>query len=321
MTVRVPGRLLGTSALCLLFVLLWSSGFIGAKAGLDYAGTFTVLFWRYLLVVAVLAALVTVSRQWQRLPGHELRRHAAVGALAHAVWLAAVLGAIDLGLSAGLAAFITALQPILTGALSARMTGEPVARREWAGLLLGLLAVAVVIGDSVSVGASLVAHLLPFVAVVGITAASLIDRGSNVRTETPTPLLLVTFWHCVASLVVLAPLAVGLEGLQATWTGDLVFAVVWLALVVSLAAYGLMFLLLRKLPAPRVASLTYLSPPVTMVMAWLVFDETLTLAGVVGLAIAAIAVWLTLSAHRKGAAVAAEKDRRPYNTEPADGRI
>lgn len=288
----------GVPVLCALFVVLWSSGFVGAKFGLEYAGTFTILFWRYLLVTAVLALVVTLMGKWQRIAPRDLGRYMIVGALAHAGWLAAVLGAIDLGLSAGLAAFITALQPIMTGALSARMTGERVTGREWAGLVLGLLAVAVVIGDGIALGGSLVAYALPFLAVVSITIASLLDRGATVENENAAPLLLVTFWHCAASFLVLAPLAVGIEGLQADWNGELLFAVAWLALVVSLAAYGLMFVLLRLLPAARVASLTYLSPPVTMVMAWLVFGETLTLASIIGLGIAAAAVALTLTARR-----------------------
>ena len=88
--------------------------------------------------------------------------------------------------------------------------------------------------------------------------------------------MLVTILHCGASLLVLAPLAVGIEGLRAEWNGNLIFAIVWLAVVVFLAAYGLLFVLLRRMSAPRVASLTYPSPPVTMLMAWLVFGERLT---------------------------------------------
>ena len=240
----MSASLIGIPALCALFVVLWSSGFAGAKYGLDYAGTFTILFWRYLLVATVLA---------------------------HAGWLAAVLGAIDLGLSAGLAAFITALQPIMTG-------------------------------DGIALGGSPVAYALPFLAVVSITIASLTDRGATVEDEKRSgkvaPLLLITFWHCAASFLALAPLAIGIKGLEADWNGSLVFAIAWLAFVVSLAAYGLMFVLLRRMSAARVASLTYLSPPVTMVMAWLVFGETLTLAGLAGLAVAAIAVGLTLTARR-----------------------
>ncbi|WP_349371419.1 DMT family transporter [Salinarimonas sp.] len=285
-------RLASLPVLCGAFVVLWSSGFVGAKYGLGHSGAFTLLFWRYVLVAAVLAGLVTLMGQWRRLPPRVLARHAVVGVLAHAGWLAAVLGAIDLGLSAGLAAFITALQPMMTGALSARMTGEPVTRREWSGLVLGLIAVAVVIGDGISLGGAPLAYALPFLAVAAITVATLIDRSANLGEQPPAPLMLVTFWHCVASLLVLAPLAIGLEGLAAEVTAGFVFSVVWLALVVSLAAFGLMFVLLRRISASRVASLTYLSPPVTMVMAWLVFGETVTVAGVVGLVVAALAVWL-----------------------------
>ncbi|WP_299748343.1 EamA family transporter [uncultured Tateyamaria sp.] len=294
----MSARLMGISVLCTLFVVLWSSGFVGAKFGLDYAGTFTILFWRYLLVVLILGVLVSILRQWQRMPRRVVARHMVVGALAHAGWLAAVLGAIDLGLSAGLAAFITALQPIMTGALSARMTGERVATREWLGLCLGLVAVAIVIGDGIALGGAFLAYALPFLAVISITIASLVDRSATVSNENEAPLVLVTFLHCLASLLVLAPLAVGVEGLQAEWNGNLVFAIVWLAVVVSLAAYGLMFVLLRQMPAPRVASLTYLSPPVTMVMAWMLFGETLTLSGVIGLGVAALSVGLTLSTKR-----------------------
>jgi drug/metabolite transporter (DMT)-like permease len=185
------------------------------------------------------------------------------------------------------------LQPILTSALSARMTGERVSGKEWAGLGLGLVDVALVIGDGIALGGAVVAHLLPFLAVIAITIASLIDRSGTLKEEKSVSIPLVTFLHCLASFLVLAPLAVGLEGLEANWNGSLVFAIVWLAIVVSLAAYGLMFVLLRRLPASQVASLTYLSPPVTMIMAWMVFDEVLSMLGIFGLGIAAVAVFLT----------------------------
>lgn len=290
---------LGTPILCGLFVLLWSSGFVGAKFGLGYSGTFTLLFWRYALVTLVLGVMVAIFRAWKKLPLSRFGRHALVGALVHAGWLSAVLGAIDLGLSAGIAAFITALQPIMTGALSTRITGERVSTREWAGLGLGLLAVALVIGKGVSLQGSWIAYLLPILAVVFISIGSLIDRRGEVRVKAEEssrdPILLVTFIHCLASLIVIAPMAFWIEGLKVNVTPGFVFSVVWLALVVSLAAYGLMFVLLRLLPAPRVASLTYLSPPVTMVLAWLIFQETLTITDIAGLIIAGIAVWMTLS--------------------------
>lgn len=272
---------------------------MGAKFGLGYSGTFTLLFWRYVLVTLVLGVMVMIFRAGKKLPINRLGRHALVGALAHAGWLSAVLGAIDLGLSAGIAAFITALQPLMTGALSARMTSERVTAREWTGLVLGLLAVALVIGRGASLQGSWIAYLLPMLAVAFISIGSLIDRraevSAKVEESSRDPILLVTFIHCLASLIVITPIAFWIEGFEANVTPGFVFSVAWLALVVSLAAYGLMFVLLRRLSAPRVASLTYLSPPVTMVLAWLIFQETLTVIDIVGLAIAGIAVWMTLS--------------------------
>ena len=149
-----------------------------------------------------------------------------------------------------------------------------------------------------------------------ISVASLVDRQTEIEARGSAsardPLLLVTFIHCAASLAVIAPLAFLIEGLTASVAPGFVFSVVWLALVVSLAAYGLMFVLLRRLPAPRVASLTYLSPPVTMVLAWLLFDERLAAADIAGLALAGVAVWATLSAGsttRSGGAERAEPAR------------
>lgn len=283
-----------TIALCVLFVLLWSSGFIGAKFGLGYAGTFTLLSLRYMLVTFVLFIAVCVMRAWQPLPMREIIRHACIGILAHAAWLSAVLGAIDLGISAGLAAFITALQPIMTGALSSSMTGEKVSARQWAGLGLGLLAVVVVVSDKVAIGGTLAAYALPFLAVVAISVASLIDRQTKLRIAEAPPVVLTIFIHCAASLLVLTPLAYGLEGFVATPSYGLVFSVVWLAIVVSLAAYGIMFILLRRMPAADVASLTYLAPPTTMLIAFVLFGESLSVIDLMGLAIASLAVWMTI---------------------------
>jgi drug/metabolite transporter (DMT)-like permease len=135
------------------------------------------------------------------------------------------------------------------------------------GLVAVAVAVAVVIGSDISLGGSVLAHVLPFLAFISIAIGSLIDRSATISDEKAAPILLITFFHCMASLLVLVPMAVGFEGLQAEWNGNLVFAVVWLALVVSFAAYGLMFVLLQKLSATKVARLTYLSLPVTMIMA------------------------------------------------------
>jgi len=258
----MKSRALATLLLSGLFVLLWSSGFIGAAYGLDYAGTFTLLFWRYLLVAIVLAVLCQMFRAWRRLRMREICRHAVIGILAHAVWLIAVLSA------------------------------------------LGLAAVAIVVADKVALGGSLPAYLLPFAAVLAISLAVVFDRrtraaalSESAMTETAAaepPILLTTLIHAAASLAVIAPLAWRIEGFAAQFGGPLLFAVIWLALVVSLGAYGLMFMLLRRMDATKVSSLTYLAPPVTIVIAYLVFGDALRAADLAALAVAAAAVLLVV---------------------------
>ncbi|MGR3984826.1 MAG: DMT family transporter [Gammaproteobacteria bacterium] len=300
----MKSRALATLLLSGLFVLLWSSGFIGAAYGLDYAGTFTLLFWRYLLVAIVLAVLCQMFRAWRRLRMREICRHAVIGILAHAVWLIAVLSALDLGVSAGIAAFITALQPMITAVLAVRLTTERITRGQWLGVALGLAAVAIVVADKVALGGSLPAYLLPFAAVLAISLAVVFDRrtraaalSESAMTETAAaepPILLTTLIHAAASLAVIAPLAWRIEGFAAQFGGPLLFAVIWLALVVSLGAYGLMFVLLRRMDATKVSSLTYLAPPVTIVIAYLVFGDALRAADLAALAVAAAAVLLVV---------------------------
>lgn len=281
-----------------LFVVLWSSGFIGAKYGLNDAGTFTLLWWRYVIVVVVLAALTTAFGHWRRMDLPTLCQHVVIGIMAHAVWLAAVLLAIDMDVAPGTAAFITALQPMITGLLAGILIEERLVWRQWLGVALGILSVAIVVADKARLGGSVIAHLLPFLAALAISLASVFDRRMrSARTQrAEAPILMTTSIHAGASLLALTPFAWVLEGFAADFTGRFVFALVWLALVVSLAAYGLMFLLLRNVEATKVSSLMYLSPPVTMVIAYATFGDVLTYGDIIGLAVAAIAVsMVTLS--------------------------
>lgn len=284
-----------TFTLSALFVVMWSSGFVGAEFGLGHAGTFTLLFWRYLLLAAILIGLTLAFRQWQRLPARAWVYHGTVGILAHAVWLIAVLLSLDLGVSPGVAAFVTGLQPMVTAVIASPFVGETTRPQQWLGVVLGLGSVALVVGDKVAMGGSLPAHLLPFVAVLAISVASVLDRRTRrQRTEPATepPVLMTTTIHALASLAFITPFAGAVEGFEASFGWELAFAVVWLAVVVSLAAYGLMFVLLRRMEATKVSSLMYLSPPVTMVFAYLLFGDRLAAMDLAGLALAAVAVTL-----------------------------
>lgn len=296
----MPLQTLPVLPLILAFVLLWNSGFIGAEYGLPYAQTFTLFFWRYLALTMLLLAVLLMRRRSLRLPPRQAAMVGVIGILAHGVWLSCVLLAIARGVPAGIVALIVALQPLTTGALSGVLTGEATSRIQWLGLLLGFAGVMVAVvarlqGDDVS----LVGYLLPFGSVVAITLASLVRRRQVLAGNT-LPLDRDLFWQSLATMLALAIPAVLLEGLETEWTLPLGATLVWLVLAVSLAAYGLMWILIERLDATRVASLFYFGPPVTMVMAWLAFGDQILLTDLLGFAVvlAGVAV-VHLSARKK----------------------
>ena len=284
---------------CLIFIVLWSSGWIGSKYGQGYAGAFTLLAYRYMIVVLVLLVFVSLSKAWRSLPRSQLGLHVCVGVLSHAIFLGAGNSAFALGVSAGLVAFIAALQPLMTATLSPTIAGERISFRQWSGLALGFAAIMLVVSDRIALGGSALGYSLPFIAIVAISVASLIDRRISLANEAderaPTPLSLIALIHSSSALVVMVGGAVVFEGFEARWGGELVFSILWLAFVVSLGAYGMMFYMLRRISAVKVASLGYLSPPITMLIAYFVFGERLSTIDFLGLFFAGLAVWLVIS--------------------------
>jgi len=284
-----------TLGLALVFVLLWNSGFIGAEYGLPYAGPFTLLFWRYAVLAAVLLVYLGV-RGRARWPGAGPAAYAAfVGVAAHGVWLSCVLLALERGVPAGIVALVVALQPLLTGALSGRVVGERTRGYQWLGLALGFSGVVIVVGARLRLAGdgALFGYLIPFGSVVAITAASLVQRrletaGSAQR----LPVDVALFYQSLATALAAAVPALAAEQLATQWTPPFVATMLWLILAVSLGAYAVMWVLLARMDATRVASLFYLGPPVTMVMAWLAFGDTPRVSDVLGLAVAAIGVLL-----------------------------
>ncbi|MFW5681435.1 MAG: DMT family transporter [Phycisphaeraceae bacterium] len=300
----------GWLGLELLFVLLWNSGFIGAEYGLPFTGPYTLLLWRYLALSVLLGVWVlgraVASGRWSWPGGRAVGHTAVVGVLAHGVWLGCVLLAIDMEVPVGIIALVTALQPLLTGAFSGLVVGERTGARQWAGLVLGFCGVAIAVGARLSVDAETPAlgYLLPFGSVVGITVASLLQRrwtSRGVRTSMPLDTTLLI--QSVATAAALVWPAWWVEGFATDWTLPFVATMGWLIVAVSLGAYWSMWRLLATQDATRVASLFYLSPPVTMLMAWIAFGDQLIPTDVVGLVVAGVGVWLV---YRRVSGVRAE---------------
>ncbi|MBC7665834.1 MAG: DMT family transporter [Caulobacter sp.] len=275
----------------LLFVVLWSTGFIGAKLGLPDCGPLTLLTLRYVAVLLVMGAVALVTRApWPAAPAQWL--HIGVsGLLVHAVYLGGVFTAIRLGLPAGVTALVVGLQPVLTALGAGLFLRERVRAAQWAGLALGLVGVVLVVAHKVagSGGPAAAALLVPaVVALLGITAGTLYQKRFCPRFDLRTGSV-IQFLPC---LVVTALAAWRTETMAVHWTPAFAFALAWLVLVLSVGAVSLLNTLIRSGSAVNVASLFYLTPPTTALIAWAMFGETLTGLALAGMGLAVAGVWL-----------------------------
>jgi drug/metabolite transporter (DMT)-like permease len=269
-----------------LFVVLWSTGFIGAKFGLPYIEPVTFLALRFLFVTAALLMWVLLARSaW--LTRAQARDAAVIGILLHAVYLGGVYKAIDLGIEAGVSALIVGLQPVLTAFIARQFLGERLTPVQWAGIALGFMGVGLVVTRKLDAGVGDwrgVALCLGSLA--GISIASILQKtraaAHPVRSST-----LVQF---IAALVVLVPLSFAFETREVIWSGELIFTMAWLVLVMSLGALSLLLFLIRRGAASNVASLFFLVPPTTAVMAWGIFGEVLGPIEIAGIAVTTVGV-------------------------------
>jgi drug/metabolite transporter (DMT)-like permease len=271
-----------------VFVLLWASGFIGAKLGLGYAEPLTFLALRMITVVVLLAIIIAATRpKWPHV--HGLMHSAATGLMVHGLYLGGVFVAIENGLSAGLVALIVSLQPVLTSTVANRWLGERVVARQWCGLALGLAGVYLVLEAKIATGeATPLAWLAATVALVGITVGTLYQKrfGGGIDWR---PALCIQY---TAAGVLFSLGALAFETRVVHFTPQFLFALGWLVLVLSLGAVWLLYFLIRRAAATRVVSLFYLTPPVTAVMAWALFDEKLAPLALVGMAVCVAGVFL-----------------------------
>lgn len=284
------------AAMPLLFVVLWSTGFIGAKFGLPYAEPFTFLFIRFALTLALLIPLAHwLSGEWPR--GARLWGHIAVsGLLVHGAYLGGVFYGIYLGMPAGLASLLVGLQPLLTAGLAGPLLGERLGGRQWLGLVLGLVGVVLVLGGKLDPGEALFqgfgagALLAILVALLGISGGTLYQK----RHCTGMPLLSGTVVQYLAAGALLGLGALLFEERSVTWTPTFALTLGWLVLVLSISAILLLMALIKRGEASRVASLFYLVPPVTALQAWWLFGEALPPISLAGMAVAIAGVVLVV---------------------------
>jgi drug/metabolite transporter (DMT)-like permease len=279
------------AAMPAVFVLIWSTGFVVARYGMPYAPPMTFLAWRYALSVLAFALWIGWARPaWPRGRGQWL--HLGVtGVLMHAGYLGGVWAAVKAGIPAGTVALIVGLQPPLT-ALWVSYSGSEhrLGARRWLGLLLGLAGLALVVGRKFGLGEVTPFNLaLSLLALASITVGTLYQKrhvaACDVRSANVVQLL--------AALAVTAPLA-ALEAEPMLLHPELVGAMAWSVLVLTLGGSSLLYLLIQRGAATRVTSLMYLVPPCTAVLAWWLFDEALGPVVLAGIALTAIGVALVV---------------------------
>jgi len=273
-----------------VFVLLWSTGFIGAKFGLPYAEPFTFLLWRFVILTLLLSSVgLLMSAPWPSLK--EAGHTALIGLLVHGAYLGGVFAAISFGIPAGVAALIVGTQPILTALGAGPLLGEKVTARQWLGLLLGLGGVGLVCARKLNLeSADLQGIAACLIALVGITLGTLYQKRHGGAMDLRTGSAI----QFAASAILMAVIASMTETMEVQWTGEFIFALVWLVLVLSVGAISLLFILIKRGAASKVASLFYLVPPVTAFVAFFLFDETLGWLAIAGMCVAVVGVALVV---------------------------
>jgi drug/metabolite transporter (DMT)-like permease len=273
-----------------VFVFFWSTGFVAAKYGMPYAPPGRFLAWRFALVIVLLGVIVAIMRApWPATRAQAL--HLAVaGVLVQAAYLGGVFYAIDRGMSAGLAALLVGLQPVLTAIGAAVLLDERASARQWLGLALGLGGAALVLWNKISVtGLSGPAIAYAAIGLVGITAGTLYQKRYCGHFDLRTGALI----QFVAALACVAPFAL-VETRPVEWTAELVGAMLWLVVVLSLFTIALLAILIRRGAATKVASLFYLVPPTTALMGFALFGEQLSGLAMLGMALAVVGVALVV---------------------------
>jgi drug/metabolite transporter (DMT)-like permease len=279
------------AAMPAVFVFLWSTGFLGGKYGLPYAPPMTFLAIRFVCAAALLLVVsVAMQAPWPREPKFIL--HIAIaGLLVHATYIGGVFVAMSEGFSTGLVALVVGMQPLLTALLVGPLLSERVTRRQWTGLAIGFAGVALVVANKVA--ASSLAGIGPAVlALLGITFGTLYQK----RYCGPMDLRTGTVVQYTASALATGTLALLFDRGGVQWTGEFMFAVAWLVIVLSMGAVTLLFVMIRRGVASKVASLFYLTPPVTALLGYLLLGERLGAGELIGMAGVVGGVYLVVRA-------------------------
>lgn len=272
----------------ILFILTWASGFPITRLGLEYAEPFTILWIRSAIIVAAVGVYALVVRvPWPR--RGEIAHIAVVGIGLQCLYLGSMFVALGEGVSQGVAALIAGMQPLLTAAFVGVTLGEKVSRRQWAGFFLGFAGLAIVVSERMGVGlATREGFFFACLTPVFITAASLYQKKYCANSD----LRVVMIVQQSAAGFCNFCIAMAVETGEIGWGPEIVFVWIWLAVILTIGATNLYYLMLRFGAASRVSSLFYLTPPTAVLLGWVTYGETMGLIALGGFAVSVAGVFL-----------------------------
>lgn len=267
-----------------LFVLIWSTGFVGARASATGAEPFSFLTVRFLLAALLLFIAAWIGRaRWPASPRGVVDSLVA-GALIQGTYLGGVFWAIYYGLPAGVAALIVALQPLFTSLIAGPTLGERITRAHWLGLAIGLVGVTLVLAPKLQLTGGGITPATVAGALIAVIAISIGSIWQKARAA-DTDLRAGTGLQFIGGALVVGIAALLSEDLRIDWTLEVSLAMAWLVVALSFGAALLYMLLIRRGAVARVATLFYLVPPCTAVIAWALYGETLDMVQIAGMAV------------------------------------
>ncbi|MEP3431256.1 MAG: DMT family transporter [Roseibium sp.] len=279
-----------------VFVLLWSTGFIGSKLGAPYIDPMVFLTVRFAAVLPFLLVIaIPLVKVWPT-SRTAIFHCIFTGMLVHGIYLGGVFWAIKQGMPAGASSIIVGLQPVLTAIMAVGLLGERISGKHWISMAIGAAGLILVLGpkfDTSGTGITLITITVVLVAVAAISLGTVYQK----RFVQKTDLLAATLWQYVGALLITTPLTY-FETWQITWSGELIFAMVWLVLVLSVGAILLLMLLIRQGAVSQVASLFYLVPVATAIESYFLFGEILLPIQIAGMGLVVGAVLTIRSANK-----------------------
>lgn len=280
-TIPAPGfwGIVLAFALEAALVVSWSAGFVGVRFAIDYAPIFSILFWRSAVSGLLLLPMAVLRGPPMR--GREVLEQMGFGVFAMASYLGCYSLAIDYGAPTGIVALITDMLPLMVALLSWPMLQHKLSARQWTGTAIGVLGVVLASSGSMQMGkAPLWAFALPVLGTAAFALATMLLRNGRSR---GMPVYQQICIQCLSAAAAFLPFAWAQGGLVPVLNPEFIGGILWLVFVATYGAWSLYYLALRRFTPARVTAVLYASPPLTLVWAWLMFDDPLSLGIVLGL--------------------------------------